>query len=329
VLRRFGERLSGASCTYSHKKGGTNPPEAFACIVDGYVASMTAKGLRPATIRGRRLPAAQFLLSLRGQGVSSLECATAENLRNYMKAVGSRYDACAKLKPFLVHLHESGLIKTRLAYAIALPVRGRKLPAVYKKEELLSALKGIDRGWLVGKRDYAIFLMLASYGMREGDLSKLKVGNMDFQRGSFSFMQSKNRREYRAALLPAIKEALLLYLAECDHVGPETPLFQKVSAPFGYLSPSAIGSVVEARLLASVEVGDRKRGGHALRSSLTSGLIANGVPFLVVKDAIGQKDPNATKRHVAMDIEKLRECALECQPAAGAFKAFLEGGGKD
>jgi hypothetical protein len=49
---------------------------------------------------------------------------------------------------------------------------------------------------------------------------------------------------------------------------------------------------------------------------------------MVVKDVLGQKDPDATKMYVAMDIEKLRECALECQPATGAFKDFLEGGGR-
>lgn len=93
-------------------------------------------------------------------------------------------DFVKKTSFFLIYLYHSGKTITDLSKAI--PSRAEiKLPVIYKKEELLQMIKSIDRGSISGKRDYAIILMLTTYGIRATDLINLKVANMDFNETIF------------------------------------------------------------------------------------------------------------------------------------------------
>ena len=103
-------------------------------------------------------------------------------------------------------------------------------------------------------------------------------------------------------------------------------LFYSTQAPYQPLSRGAVWSIVSGRIRSAVAADGRHRGSHAIRSSLASGLIADNVPYPIVQKVLGHTDPNATKRYVAIDIEQLRKCSLECPAATGKFLSYLEGG---
>ncbi|ATW26038.1 tyrosine-type recombinase/integrase [Candidatus Formimonas warabiya] len=326
AVRRFNEYLSGSPYAYRQPQGGIEPPAVFRKILGCYLMEMADRGLKPATIACRRIFAAQFLNSIEGQGINSIADITASHVGTAVLCAGSMEGICEKLPYFLKYLYCSGLTKGDLSKAVPPFLPDRKLPTVYKKEELRKALESIDYGSLIGKRDYAILLMLATYGIRATDLVRLKVGDIDFQHNCFSFIQSKTGKEYRATLLPAVKKAFLSYLTEAASVHSQTFLFRRVSAPCSALSRSAVWSIVASRLKCSVVINGRKRGAHAIRSSMASGLIADDVPYTVVQKVLGHTDPNATKRYASIDTERLRKCALECPEATGCFASYLEGG---
>jgi site-specific recombinase XerD len=326
AVRRFNEYLCDSPYAYRQPKGGVEPPAVFRKTLECYLMEMADRGLKPATIDCRRIFATQFLNSIEAQGVNSIEGIAASHVGTAVLCAGSMEGICKKLPYFLKYLYCSGLTKKDFSKVVPPFLPDRKLPTVYKKEELRNVLEGIDCNSVTGKRDYAILLMLATYGIRATDLVCLKVGNIDFQHDCFSFIQSKTGNEYRATLLPAVKGALLCYLAEAASVHSQSPLFRRVLVPCGALSRSAVWSIVASRLKCSVVINGRKRGAHAIRSSMASGLIADDVPYTVVQKVLGHTDPNATKRYASIDIERLRKCALECPEATGHFASYLEGG---
>ena len=55
-------------------------------------------------------------------------------------------------------------------------------------------LSGIDTSSVSGKRDYAVLILLMTYGLRVKDLIGLKIENIDFQHCQLSFTQSKTGR---------------------------------------------------------------------------------------------------------------------------------------
>ncbi len=325
AVRRFNDYLSGTAYAYSCPKNSSEPPEVFQGVLEGYLASMEDRGLKPATIKVRCIFAIQFLRSMEEQGIDNTEEIMMAHVGTAFLSAGSPQGFCEKIPCFLRYLHHNGRTRTDLSKAVPSFRAEIKLPTIYKKEELLQMLNSIDCGSTSGKRDYAIMLMLAAYGIRAADLINLKVANVDFQCNHFSFVQSKTGNEYHADLLPAVRAALLSYLAAAKPESLSSPLFQKQSAPYGALTRSALWSIVDSKLKQTIRTDGRKKGPHAIRSSMASGLITDNVPYAVVQRVLGHTDPNATKRYASIDTERLRKCALECPEATGRFASYLEG----
>ena len=325
-IRRFNDYLSEQPYVFRQGNGREEPPEIFQIVLGDYVADLLAHGLKPATVEVRRIFATQFLNSVYRQGIRSLNEISGIHVGAAVLSAGSAEGICQKLPHFLKYLNEKELTNLELYKAIPTFIPEKKLPSFYDKSELLQILSSIDRNSLSGKRDYAIMLMLTTYGLRAKDLVELKTENIDFQHCYISFKQSKTERMYRVELLPAVQEALEIYLSETNPSLENKPVFHSIHAPCRPLSRSAAWSIVATRIKSSVEAKGRKRGTHAIRSSLASGLIADDVPYPVVQKVLGHADPNATKRYVAIDIERLRKCSLECPEATGRFLSYLEGG---
>lgn len=325
-IRRFNDHLSGRPYIFRKNKGAQMPPAIFRDIVNDYVADMTERGYRPATIEVRKIFAVQFLISVYKQGIHSINEISGTHVRCAVLSAASVEGMCQKLPCFLKYLHKKGLTAFELQKAIPTIIPKKNLPSVYNRDELIRILSCIDTSSVSGKRDYAILILLMTYGLRVKDLIELRMENIDFQYSRLSFTQSKTGTHYSVELLPPVKTALESYFVEVNPLKENGVLFYSTYAPYQPLSRGAVWSIVSRRINAAVDAADRRRGAHAMRSSLASGLIADDVPYAVVQDVMGHADPNATKRYVAIDIERLRKCSLECPAATGRFLSYLEGG---
>lgn len=325
-IRRFNDYLSKQPYVFRHGNGREKPPEIFQKVLDDYVGDMSAHGLKPPTIEIRQILATQFLNSVYRQGIQILNEISGIHVGAAVLSAASAEGICQKLPHFLKYLKDKGLTNLNLYKAIPAFIPEKKIPSVYDKNELLQILFSIDRNCLSGKRDYAIMLMLITYGLRVKDLVELKTENIDFQRCCISFKQSKTGNLYQMELLPAVQEALVIYISEVNPSLENKTVFRSIHAPYRTLSRSAVWSIVSTKIKSSVEAKGRKQGSHAIRSSMASGLIAADVPYPIVQKVLGHTDPNATKRYVAIDIERLRKCSLECPEATGRFLSYLEGG---
>jgi site-specific recombinase XerD len=325
-IRRFNDYLSEQPYVFRQSSGHEEPHKIFQKVLDDYLEEMYAHGLKPTTIENRRIFATQFLNSVYRQGIRALNEISGMHVGVSVLSAGSTEGTCQKLPHFLKYLREKRLTNLDLYKAVPAFIPEKKLPSVYDKNELLQILSYIDCNCLSGKRDYAIMLVLVTYGLRAKDLAELKIENIDFQHCCISFKQSKTGNLYQAKLLPIVQEALEIYLSVINPSLENKPVFRSIHAPYRPLSRSAVWSIVSTRIKSSVETRGRKQGSHAIRSSMASGLVANDVPYPVVQKILGHSDPNATKRYVAIDIERLRKCSIECPEATGRFLSYLEGG---
>ena len=78
--------------------------------------------------------------------------------------------------------------------------------------------------------------------------------------------------------------------------------------------------------MAGIDITEKKHGPHTFRSSLANSMINDDVPYEAVTKILGHTDSDAIKHYAKLDLEKLRECAIEVPGPSGTFKAFLDGG---
>jgi integrase/recombinase XerD len=154
---------------------------------------------------------------------------------------------CSILKVFFRYLYRVGLMTRDLSKAIESPRRYRlsNLPRSITWSEVEVMLLKVDRRSAVGKRDYAILLLLVTYGLRSREVGALTLNDIDWKRDRLDVRGRKAGHSTAYPLAPTVGEALLDYL---KHGRPETTervLFIGAYAPYPPLSRVAVSDAGE------------------------------------------------------------------------------------
>jgi site-specific recombinase XerD len=157
-------------------------------------------------------------------------------------------------------------------------------------------------------RDRAILMLLALYGLRRGEVAKLRLDDLDWAAERILVSRPKQRRTQPYPLLPVVGEAILRYLREvrprCEH----RALFLALSAPVRPLSAQSITPIARARLSA-IGVTLSPRGAHCLRHACASHLLAAGFSLKQIGDHLGHRSANSTLSYTKVDLQGLRQVA--------------------
>ena len=73
------------------------------------------------------------------------------------------------------------------------------------------ALDGCDRATVIGRRDYAILMMLAKLGLRANEVATLTLDDIDWRAGEM-LVRAKGRQRARMPIPPDIGAAIVAYL---------------------------------------------------------------------------------------------------------------------
>ena len=189
------------------------------------------------------------------------------------------------------------------------------LPSFYSPEEVALVLKASYRGNFP-RRSRLIVSLCVQYGIRIGDVAKIKLSDFRWAEGSIVIEQSKTGVCHTLPLSDEIRLCVLDYL---KNERPETDspyLFVKMTAPGKGEGPvvSLKGVVREAFKASGVNTVGRKAGPHALRHTFATTLLNENVSYYVIAHSLGQTSVNVTREYLDIDIEKLRTMSLEVPP---------------
>ena len=211
-------------------------------------------------------------------------------------------------------------------YSNILPTMSKPklVPSVYSEEEIQKLLAAVERYTPIGKRNYAMILVAVRLGLRVSDISRLKFNNVDFERKRVNFIQYKTSVENHLPLPEDVESAMRDYINNGREPSDEQHVFLN---GHGLPIKSHVVSDVVRKHFAQTDInfGTRRRGANALRMTFASRLIAENVPYEVVRSALGHLHRDTTRSYVKFDIEALRACALEVPSPSGKFEAYLSG----
>jgi integrase/recombinase XerD len=165
------------------------------------------------------------------------------------------------------------------------------VPSTWKAEEVKRMLESIDRGNPLGKRDYAILLLVAKLGIRAGDIKAMKLTDLNWKTMSINIIQEKTGVKATYPILNDIGWALIDYLKNGRPAGCKSPyLFVRLNAPYEAFGENAnLHNIITKYTRAagiSVPVGNR-HGLHSLRHALASTLLAQGTPLPIITEILG------------------------------------------
>lgn len=298
--------------------GRRHYPEPFAAEVPGFFAYLSGeRGLRPASIVAYRHHLGHLKAYLGRVGAEVPELSPAllsafvvERSRAGL-AKSTVRDTCGVLKVFLRYAHREGVIGSDLSASVEWPqvYRLSSIPRSISWAEVNRVLAGVDRRTTAGKRDYAMLLLLVTYGLRGREVAALTLDDIDWRRERLGVPERKAGHSTAFPLSAAVGEAIVDYL---QHGRPETAdrqLFFRAVAPLRPITSAAVSSCARHYLLeAGVEV--PRPGSHTLRHSAVQRLVDDGFSLKEIGDFVGHRSPKSTEIYAKVDVERLRQVAL-------------------
>jgi integrase len=152
-----------------------------------------------------------------------------------------------------------------------------------------------------------ILMLLAIYGLRRGEVSRLRLEDFDWEHEVFRVISSKTGRIRTYPLIRSVGDAILRYLQEVRPRSSHRELFLSLRAPFRPVRTS-LWSMVGDRLR-SLDVSLPHYGPHVLRHACAMRLLATGLSLKEIGDQLGHTDPDSTRIYAKVDLVGLREVA--------------------
>jgi integrase len=226
----------------------------------------------------------------------------------------TRVDICICIRSFLRYLRAEAWIGRDLSKLVSGPpvYAFAEIPRAFTKEQVQSMLDAAraDRR-PSGVRDYAILMLLATYGIRAGEVLRLRLEDIDWRENQLRIRRSKTGVESNLPLVVPVGNALLKYL---KHARPKThfrEVFLRIRAPHEPLRHGALFSIIGYRLRqAGIEVRGR-RGAHAFRFACAASLLQASVPVKTISDLLGHQSAESTGIYLRLAVDDLRAISLD------------------
>jgi integrase/recombinase XerD len=219
------------------------------------------------------------------------------------------------LRSLLRFLHLAGHVRVALAGAVPAG-RGRPRnvdrPRAASRDHLRTVLAGCDRNSAVGRRDYAILLMLARLAVRGGEVARLELADVDWRAGELT-VRGKGGRVDVLPLPADVGAAMADYLLRARPATTTRTLFVTVKAPFTGLATSSVTVLVAA---ACARVGVSRFGPHGIRHAAACDLLAAGASMEEIGQLLRHAQQRTTAIYARLDQARLAELAMPCPQGA-------------
>lgn len=275
------------------------------------------RGLRPATLHRYEYHLRVFEKYLQQVGASRLRDITPSLIGAFVTERGRRLSSRGmqgvsdSLRGLLNYARRQGLISADLARSVPRrrEYRQSSIPRAISWDDVQRMLDGVDRRSAVGRRDFALLLLLVSYGLRAREVAAMRLDDIDWKQSLLHVPTRKGGHSTIYPLSAAVGEAIIEYLRRDRPAVDDRHLFLLAKAPYAPIDYQVISNRVSARLQA-VGIRVARAGSHTLRHTCVQRLVEADTPFKTIGDYVGHSSPQSTLVYGKVALHKLRQLTI-------------------
>ena len=291
-------------------------------ILKKYLNTLETKALSEDYIARNHRELTIFFKYLWSKKVINITKVTNEEIYNFINTLekysqGTKYNIVSKMRNFFKFMYDYQYIKRDLSLSIPkmkINHNNKILHTIWSSEEIHLILNAVDRTTSIGKRDYAILIIMSKLGIRFADIKNLKFQNINWVMNTITFVQSKTSKLVTLPLLDDVGLALIDYIKNGRPNVNSKYIFldknnQKFNNKFRFYY-----TFQKYLKLANIDISGKKCiGAYSLRHSLASTLLQNRTSLSTISAILGHTDIDNTAIYLKVDIPSLRECCLDLE----------------
>jgi integrase/recombinase XerD len=218
---------------------------------------------------------------------------------------------CVATRIWLRYLHREGILARDLSRVVEVPQRYRlaDVPRSITWDEVRRMLEAVDQRTPVGRRDYAILVLLVTYGLRAREIAALTLDHVDWKRERLLVPERKADHTTAYPLSAVVGDALIRYIRNGRPSTHDRQIFLRHLAPVRPLTHSAVSGRA-SHYLHRAGIVVKRTGSHTLRHTCVQRLVDAGFPLKTIGDYVGHRSPSSTEIYAKVAVETLREVAL-------------------
>jgi integrase/recombinase XerD len=211
----------------------------------------------------------------------------------------------AALRSFLRYLHVAGRCRD---FSAAVPaVAGYRLsglPRAIPEESIRKIEESCERRTAVGRRDYAILLLLSRMGLRAAEVAAVQLDDVLWARGEI-VIRGKGSEDV-LPLPQEVGDALVDYLKNGRRSSSSRRLFLQAKAPYRELSSGAVKQVFRT---VCRQAGLVPTGPHRLRHTAATVMLKRGASLPEIGQVLRHASLMTTAIYAKVDLQALRPLA--------------------
>jgi len=190
------------------------------------------------------------------------------------------------------------------------------IPKAISQEQIQAVLDSCDRNTLIGKRDFAIFMLLVHLGLRSSEIVSLTLDSIDWDLGCI-MISGKCGHNTELPLPEEVGKGIVDYLQNGRPECSDRALFLRVIAPIRSLgAPQTIATIVYAAVNRA-GINTPTRGSHQFRHALASNMLRKGASLTEIGSILRHQHSKTTNIYAKVDLIALKSLSMPW-PTGGA-----------
>lgn len=256
--------------------------------------------------------------------LGDLNAITPDNIVTFLRQLKSgskRYKALpSHLRNLFKFLFWSGKTRHNLTNAIPRVAQPKSidLPRYLNPEEVRRLIESVRTDDVIGRRNYAMMLLLARLGLRAPEVIAIQLDDIDWQSGEL-LIRGKGKLHDRMPLPADVGEAIVDYIRN-GRAGTSRTLFVCSRAPHRpFKDAQILNSVLEEAFeKTGLKPPQKYVGSHLLRHSLATDMLRKGASLDEIGDVLRHRSRMTTTIYAKHDINALRSIARSWPSLGGA-----------
>jgi site-specific recombinase XerD len=300
-----------------------DPPVPSPTVIDVAIQKFTAYlrdtcGLAEATCSIRARYVRQFLEGKYGSGPLELNQLCRDDLVHFVTGYARTWSRAsvqvvtASLRRYLRYLQLQGICSERLVAAVpTIPSwRLAPLPRAMTEEQLGIFLSSFERSTAIGRRNYAMALLMSTLGLRASEVALLQLDDVNWRDSSLRIVRPKTRGTMVFPLPADVGQAIADYLRDGRPSTSHRYVFARHTGPKDIALNASLIRAMTVRAYRRCGFDQRWNGTHILRHTVATHLHQRGGSLKEVADLLGHRSIETSAIYAKVHLPELAKVAL-------------------